>query len=135
MVWDIGSGKHPVQPQPRHILYGHDDEVTCVAANADLDVAVSGSKDKTCIVHTLRQGKYVRTITLPTKSSIDRIAVSEDGYVVIYSREDLMLYLYSINGKLLKSADTMHHVNAMLMKNVLIYGGDGGVVFVRRIYE
>lgn len=27
-----------------HVLYGHDDEVTCVAIMTELDLAVSGSK-------------------------------------------------------------------------------------------
>lgn len=137
MVWEFSSGKHPIQPQPRHILYGHDDEVTCVAASSDLDVAISGSKDKTCIIHTLRQGRYVRTITLPSGGSIDQVAVSDDGHVVIFSNEDMMIYLYSINGKLLKSVDAGQNVNALMIHECkyLVYGGDSGIVFVRRIYE
>ena len=46
MVWEIGYGKtseYEVNEVPIHILYGHDDEITCVAIHIELDVAVSGS--------------------------------------------------------------------------------------------
>ena len=33
--------------KPVQILYGHDDEVTCVAISVELDLAVSGSKVST----------------------------------------------------------------------------------------
>ena len=32
-----------VNKSPLHILFGHDDEVTCVAINCNLDIVVSGS--------------------------------------------------------------------------------------------
>ena len=34
----------PINAQPLHILYGHEDVVTCVIINTELDVALSSSK-------------------------------------------------------------------------------------------
>jgi WD40 repeat protein len=63
MVWDVNPERElPLNAQPQYILYGHDDSVTCVAINAELDVVVSGSDDGTVIVHNLRDGSYVRSI-------------------------------------------------------------------------
>jgi WD40 repeat protein len=52
----------PIGPHPLHILYGHDDAVTSVAVSAELDTVVSGSDDGTIIVHSLREGVYIRSI-------------------------------------------------------------------------
>lgn len=121
-VWDIdqtgNSNKLPVSTQPRNILYGHDDEVTCVAVCGDLDIVVSGSKDRTCIVHTLREGRYVRTIKHPSGGVIDLVAVARDtGHIVIYSHKDISLHLYSINGKLLKSVDVNKKINSLIIQD------------------
>lgn len=65
MVWELLSEKSetaPINPQPLHVLYGHDDVVTTVAINAELDIVVSGSDDGTIIIHTLRSGAYLRSI-------------------------------------------------------------------------
>ena len=64
MVWDVNLDREqPLNAHPQYILYGHDDAVTCVAINPELDVVVSGSDDGTVNVHNLRDGSYVRTIS------------------------------------------------------------------------
>ena len=63
MVWDVHVDRElPLNPHPRHILYGHDDSVTCVAISPEMDIVVSGSDDGTVVVHNLRDGAYVRSI-------------------------------------------------------------------------
>jgi WD40 repeat protein len=63
MVWDVNLERDlPLKSHPQYILYGHDDAVTCVAVNPELDVVVSGSDDGTVIIHNLRDGTYVRSI-------------------------------------------------------------------------
>jgi len=101
----------PINAQPLHILYGHEDVVTCVIINTELDVALSSSKDGTCIIHTVRKGNYVRTIrplaTNPCHFTLPSIAMSDEGKIVIYARtkmddpeqEKHFLHLYSINGQ------------------------------------
>eukprot|EP00026_Physarum_polycephalum_P000200 Phypoly_transcript_00200.p1 GENE.Phypoly_transcript_00200~~Phypoly_transcript_00200.p1 ORF type:complete len:1988 (-),score=255.41 Phypoly_transcript_00200:62-5914(-) len=140
MVWDIiskGSGIK-VEEVPRHILYGHDDEITCVAVNVELDIAVSGSKDGTCVVHSLREGEYVRTINLPKASPVNLVAISPQGYIVVYSQTDLVIYLYSINGKLLKTSEESERLNHILItrdSEYLITGGEKGMIVLRSFYS
>ena len=71
MVWEVShrDNEHPIGSAPLHILYGHDDAVTSVSVNADLDVVVSGSDDGTVIVHSLREGYYIRSILVGVPSN------------------------------------------------------------------
>ncbi len=52
-----GRPQLPLVPRPRHVLYGHQDEVTCLALSHELDLVVSGAADGTVLVHTLLQGR------------------------------------------------------------------------------
>ncbi len=49
MVWAVGDsqaiGSDYIVQQPLHILYGHDDDVTCVAVSSDFDILASCSRD------------------------------------------------------------------------------------------
>ncbi len=80
-----GGSSSYLYEKPRHILYGHDDEVTCVAVNSDLDVVVSGSKDGSCIIHTLKRGRYVRSIYPPDSGPLRWVGISSTGNIVTYS--------------------------------------------------
>ena len=51
--------------QPRRILFGHNDAVTCVAASAELDLVASGGADGIVLLHTLRTGRHLRTVRPP----------------------------------------------------------------------
>jgi hypothetical protein len=63
IIWDIVIERNIVTTvTPIRTLYGHDDAVTCVAMNHEMDIVISGSEDGTWIMHNLRDGKYVRTI-------------------------------------------------------------------------
>jgi WD40 repeat protein len=75
MVWKINPfSEHPVDTEPIHVLYGHDDSVNSVCVNCELDIVVSGSDDSTIIVHSLRTGTYIRSLfvssTDPTKTVV-----------------------------------------------------------------
>ena len=45
-----------------HVLCGHDSPITCVAISIFLDVAISCSTDGTVMVHTVRQGRFIRSL-------------------------------------------------------------------------
>ncbi|CAK9238386.1 unnamed protein product, partial [Sphagnum troendelagicum] len=123
--------------KPRHVLCGHDDSVTCIAVRVELDIVVSGSKDTTCILHTLRDGTYVRSLRHPNGSAITMLAVSQHGLLVMYSKDDLSLYVFSINGKLLAHAECKAHVNCMDISDCgdfLVCGGKQGQVVVRSMH-
>lgn len=59
-VWEVVDGV--VSPQPKHVLHGHDDVVSCVAVSAGYDLVASASYDGTVILHSLRKGQYLRTL-------------------------------------------------------------------------
>uniref|UniRef100_A0A669Q4A7 Neurobeachin-like protein 2 n=1 Tax=Phasianus colchicus TaxID=9054 RepID=A0A669Q4A7_PHACC len=89
MIWQIvQQGGVPVglTPKPLQILYGHTDEVTSVGISTELDMAVSGSRDGTVIIRTIRKGQYMRTLRPPCESSllltVPNLAVSWEGHIV-----------------------------------------------------
>ncbi|KAF0973818.1 hypothetical protein FDP41_007205 [Naegleria fowleri] len=140
MVWNIQNEAFLVSQQPTNILYGHDDEVTCVAVCNDLDTVISGSKDGTVIVHSLRRGKYIRTIKHPNNGVINTIGIAREckysndievlGRICVYSNDDMILYLYSLNGNLIAKAETNGALNCMRIFDCkyVIYGGDHAIV-------
>jgi WD40 repeat protein len=81
IVWDLNPEREsdPIDSAPLHILYGHDDCVNCLAVNAELDLVVSGSDDGTIIIHTLRDGSYLRSILIGISQSMYAKAVTAKG--------------------------------------------------------
>ncbi len=64
-------------------------QVLCVDISTELDIAVSGAKDGTCIIHTVRHGRYMFTLH-PRKTQsceIHQVALSGHGKVVVYSED------------------------------------------------
>lgn len=66
IVWELLPERdgEPVNPNPEKILYGHDDCVNCVSLHCEQDLIVSGSDDGTVILHSLRDGQYLRSILI-----------------------------------------------------------------------
>lgn len=64
-----GGFSSGLAPKPVQVLYGHDDEVTCVAISTELDMAVSGSKVSRGWVASLIPGKKAPAIAPPSSSS------------------------------------------------------------------
>lgn len=123
-----------VSETPFHVLCGHDDIITCLYVSVDLDIVISGSKDGTCMFHTLREGKYVRSLRHPSGSPLSKFVVSRHGRIVLYSDDDLSLHLYTINGKHIASSESNGRLNCVQLStcgNFLVCGGDQGVIVVR----
>ncbi|KAL1821830.1 hypothetical protein ACET3Z_016699 [Daucus carota] len=119
---------------PFHILCGHDDVITCVYASTELDIVISGSKDGTCIFHTLREGRYVRSLRHPSGSPLSKLVASCHGRIVLYADEDLSLHLYSINGKHLATSESNGRLNCVELSSCgefLVCAGDQGQIVVR----
>merc|ERR1712137_853098 len=141
LVWQILSVKgvaHYVEESPLHTLYGHNDEVTCVATDIGLDVCVSGSKDGSCIIHNLASGVYLRSLYHPQEKPISLVAVSRLGHVVFYSADDLKLFVYSINGKFLTSSDVPERLEQLLIPHsskFIISTGNDGSLSIREIHS
>ncbi|KAJ9567814.1 hypothetical protein OSB04_003780 [Centaurea solstitialis] len=119
---------------PFHILCGHDDVITCLYASVELDVVISGSKDGTCVFHTLRKGTYLRSLQHPSGCPLSKLVASRHGRIVLYSDDDLCLHLYSINGKHLTSAESNGRLNCIELSSCgefMVCAGDQGQIVVR----
>eukprot|EP01119_Soliformovum_irregulare_P016167 TRINITY_DN4644_c0_g1_i1.p1 TRINITY_DN4644_c0_g1~~TRINITY_DN4644_c0_g1_i1.p1 ORF type:complete len:655 (+),score=190.83 TRINITY_DN4644_c0_g1_i1:161-2125(+) len=115
-----------IASKPRHLLRGHDDEVTCAALMLDLGICVSGSKDTTVIIHALYDGRYIRSISHPNGCVIHRVNLSSHGNIILYSSADNYLHTYSINGELMCSinaGDILYHTVATRDGEYLVTGG------------
>lgn len=148
MVWEILRVKAPekksrstltekdyvVAGTPSHILCGHDDIITCLYASSELDVVISGSKDGTCIFHTLQEGRYVRSLQHPSGCPLSKLVASRHGRVVLYADDDLSLHLYSINGKHMSTSESTGRLSCLELSSCgqfLVCAGDQGHIVVR----
>jgi len=128
--------------KPRHVLHGHDDEVTCVVVSAALDTVVSGSADGTAIVHALRTGQYVRTVEQPSLHGVDLLALSSTGTLVLFSRTDTSLHTCTFNQRHrqppLASAAAAERLAAVVFSQsgeVVLTAGEAGAVVLRRAID
>ncbi|XP_050124229.1 BEACH domain-containing protein B-like isoform X1 [Malus sylvestris] len=151
MVWKVFRGrtqeKRPRNTQtelprkdyvivetPFRILCGHDDIITCLYISVELDIVISGSKDGTCVFHTLQSGRYVRSLRHPSGCALSKLVASQHGRIVFYADDDLSLHLYSINGKHLASSESNGRLNCVELSGCgefLVCAGDQGQIVVR----
>ncbi|KNA15279.1 hypothetical protein SOVF_099670 isoform A [Spinacia oleracea] len=123
-----------ISETPFHILCGHDDIITCLYVSMDLDIVISGSKDGTCVFHTLREGRYVRSLCHPSNCALTKLVVSQHGRIVLYSDDDLSLRLYSINGKYIASSESYGRLSCIKLSgcgDFLVCAGDQGQIVLR----
>ncbi|MBZ3888746.1 Neurobeachin-like protein 1 [Sciurus carolinensis] len=151
MIWQIiqqGGAPVGLASKPFHILYGHTDEVLSVGISTELDMAVSGSRDGTVIVHTIQKGQYMRTLRPPCESSlfltIPNLAISWEGHIVIYSsseekttlKDKNALHLFSINGKYLGSQVLQEQISDMcIFGEHIITGSLQGFLSIRYLHS
>ncbi|KAM8934102.1 neurobeachin-like protein 1 [Pelodytes ibericus] len=151
MIWQIaqqGGTSGDLSAKPVQILYGHTDEISSVGLNTELDMAVSGAKDGTVIIHTIRRGQYMRTLRPPSESSlvmsIPNLAVSWDGHIVIHStiegkgtlKNKNALHLYSVNGKYLGSESLKEQVTDVCISGEnIVMGSKQGFLSIRDLYS
>uniref|UniRef100_A0A452VAA3 Neurobeachin like 1 n=1 Tax=Ursus maritimus TaxID=29073 RepID=A0A452VAA3_URSMA len=149
MIWQITQqGGVPVglASKPFQILYGHTDEVLSVGISTELDMAVSGSRDGTVIIHTIQKGQYMRTLRPPCESSllltVPNLAISWEGHIVIYSsieeKTNLKnaLHLFSVNGKYLGSQVLTEQVSDICITGeYIITGSLQGFLSIRDLHS
>ncbi|XP_020794739.2 neurobeachin-like protein 1 [Boleophthalmus pectinirostris] len=151
MVWQVlqqGGAPVGLHPKPVQVLYGHTDEVVSVNISTELDMAVSGSKDGTVIIHTVRRGQYMRCLRPPCDSSlpmsIQHLAVSWDGHLLVHTciegkaslKDKNALHLYSVNGKHLHSEPVMEQVTDMCVSGeFVVIGSEQGHLSIRDLYS
>lgn len=135
---DFFRKDHIIIGNPFHILCGHDDVITCLFISLELDIVISGSKDGTCVFHTLREGRYVRSIQHPSGSAISKLVASKHGRLVLYADSDLSLHMYYINGKHIASSESNGRLNCIELSpcgDFLVCAGDHGQVVVRSMHS
>lgn len=151
MVWQIQQqGGTPVGlcPKPVQVLYGHIDEVVSVSINTELDMAVSGSRDGTVIIHTVCRGQYMRCLRPPCDSSLPvsilHLAVSWEGHLLVHTciegkatlKDKNTLHLYSVNGKHLCSELLEEQVTDMCVSGeYVVIGSEQGHLSIRNLYS
>ncbi|XP_029923229.1 neurobeachin-like protein 1 isoform X1 [Myripristis murdjan] len=151
MVWQVQQqGGAPVGlcPKPVQVLYGHTDEVVSVSISTELDMAVSGSRDGTVIIHTVRRGQYMRSLRPPCDSSLPlsilHLAVSWEGHLLVHTclegkatlKDKNALHLYSVNGKHLCSEPLKEQVTDMCVSGeFVVIGSEQGYLSIRDLYS
>uniref|UniRef100_A0A4W6DRB4 Neurobeachin-like protein 2 n=1 Tax=Lates calcarifer TaxID=8187 RepID=A0A4W6DRB4_LATCA len=151
IVWQVlqqGGFSSGLSPRPVQILCGHDQEVTCVAISTELDMAVSGSKDGTVIVHTVRRGQFLRTLRPPGNScvpaQISELQVGMEGHIVVQTSPEecsnrkgkYSIHVYSVNGCLLSSFTMEEQVTALhLVSEYVILGTMQGSLHIQDLYS
>ncbi|CAF4232817.1 unnamed protein product, partial [Rotaria sp. Silwood2] len=137
-VWEIGKGRHK-RLHLKTRLTGHNDTITYLTASQAYRILISGSDDQTCIVWDLNRLHFIRQ--LPNHAGpISCICVNElTGDIA--SAAGSYLYVWTINGQLLASINTMAYsrqqsilciaisqMNEWDDENVIITGSSDGVV-------
>ncbi|XP_075884079.1 neurobeachin-like protein 2 isoform X3 [Nelusetta ayraudi] len=151
IVWQVvqqGGFSIGLSPRPVQVLSGHDQEVTCVAISTELDMAVSGSKDGTVIVHTIRRGQFLRSLRPPGDSSvpahISQLQVGMEGHMVVqtsleersHREAKYSIHVYSVNGCLLSSFTSSEQVTALhLVSEYIILGTLQGSLHIRDLHS
>ncbi|XP_029462161.1 neurobeachin-like protein 1 isoform X2 [Rhinatrema bivittatum] len=151
MIWQIlqqGGAPVGMAPKPMQILYGHTDEISSVSVSTELDMAVSGARDGTVIIHTIRKGQYMRTLRPPCESSlvltIPNLAVSWDGHIVVHTciegkntlKNKNALHLFSVNGKYLVSEGLQEQISDMCVCGEhIVMGSMQGLLSIRDLYS
>ncbi|KAM4736367.1 neurobeachin-like protein 2 isoform 1-T1 [Anableps anableps] len=151
IVWQVlqqGGFSSGLSPRPVQILSGHDQEVTCVAISTELDMAVSGSKDGTVIVHTVRRGQYLRTLRPPGDGNvcapITALQVGMEGHIVVQTSQEershrkgrYSVHVYSVNGCLMSSFTMEEQMTALhLVSEYVILGTTQGNLHVRDLFS
>jgi len=122
-----------------HILWGHEAPITCLALSTDLDLVVSGASDGCICVHRVRKGRFVRNIYHDSLTEVNLLAISCNGDIVVHSKKDQSLFLFSLNGTFLAEMnDFIQSINDMSITadgEILVLAGDGGCLSFRTLED
>ena len=135
-LWQV-EGDHL---HPRWNFIDHNEQVTSVTISSVLHIFASCSLDGTCNLYSLRKGRLIRVITLPSNAPAMLIKISKaaPAKVVIFSSALSAIFTYSVNGAELcrvqeksRFISCAHVVTDFCRKDFLIYGCENGEIIVR----
>lgn len=119
-----------------HTLYGHDSSITAIHHSRDLDLVLSGSENGLLCLHTVRKGKFVRSISDMLGNCVDLVLLTTTGYLVAHSWHNDVLYVFSLNGQKLAEAGLTQRLCCVITNgpgNVLLCGGENGTLSFRAL--
>jgi WD40 repeat protein len=120
----------------RASMHTHDGPITCVAVNAELDLVLSGSVDRSVVLHNASYGQYIRSVYFPYP--VDQVQLSRDGRFVVYCSGNRMLYLHTINGQMVAQVrSTLAQLYAIRLTHdgrYCVTAGVGDVIIVQDVH-
>jgi len=130
LVWnDMQSLIRTPTIPPMYRLTTHDQPVTCIDINIEWDIIVTGSKDKTVRVHTLMNGRFLRS--LPHRGTVLMVKVASGCQILVSYCSAGWLYVHSLNGTLTRVVDVQEEkifdMKLTTEQNYLVTGGTKGV--------
>lgn len=113
-----------------------------MSLSSELDTVVSGSRDGSAIVYTLRSGQYIRSLPQPLGHAVELVALSIGGLVLLYSSADTSLHAFTINHRLaqppLASVVASERINALIFNasgTLALCAVERGCVILRRPHD
>lgn len=104
-VWEISISKDKLKHMKlKQALYGHTDDVTCLATSLTYSVVISGSLDRTCIIWDYNRLNYITQLP-EHNAGLSAVAIN-DLTGDIASCAGPFLYLWTIKGQLVFSINT-----------------------------
>lgn len=134
------SANNVFAPQPIRTLYGHDQSITSVAIQTDLDLVVSGSLDGFVNMYSIESGQLIRRLSpigcTGNNIEVSFVAISYQGQVAFSALDDtsFSVHVYAINGQHLGSKYVSGRVtNLSPMGDHLIVADDAGDITISRL--
>ncbi|EEH54935.1 uncharacterized protein MICPUCDRAFT_902, partial [Micromonas pusilla CCMP1545] len=122
--------------QPRRILFGHNDAVTCVAASAELDLVASGGADGAVLLHTLREGRHLRTVRAPRKKlQGDAGPGAADDHAGTPGCHGINAPCSAAPLATASASERLHAFAVTSDARFLLTGGEKGIVVVRMVHD
>eukprot|EP00090_Calanus_glacialis_P023550 TRINITY_DN363_c0_g1_i1.p1 TRINITY_DN363_c0_g1~~TRINITY_DN363_c0_g1_i1.p1 ORF type:complete len:2732 (-),score=430.45 TRINITY_DN363_c0_g1_i1:184-7587(-) len=142
IVWELSNNKvdGSVSTRSVQVLYGHDKPVTTVAISICLDIALSGSKDGTVNIHTVKDGQYLKTLRPPSYDptfTIEQLTLSHQGHTIFtgHNKDSHSLHVFTLNGRHLSSVNISHRITGLISSGDWVLCGDeNGDLTLRDLY-
>jgi len=131
IVWEMVENQTGgnMQAKSFQVLYGHDKPVSTVSISICLDVALSGSKDGSVNIHTVKEGQYLKTLRPPGHEpdfTVEHLVLSSQGHTVFtgHNGHQHSLHVFTLNGRHLASVEVSHRVTGLLSSGDHVLAGD-----------
>jgi len=129
IVWELNINQDTASPRSVQVLYGHELAVTVACVSMCLDLAVTGSRDGSVNIHSVKEGQYMRTLKprdVDVNYAIDMLTLSYQGHVIYtgHTSETHSLHVYTLNGRHLASTTISHRVTGLVSSGDHILTGD-----------